>query len=159
MVTAHTLTLYWTPPTFRGNLPLTGYRVEVLLLGTSLCPQLEPEWEEHQIVRDSSATEVVVTDLVAYQRYQVQVRATNSALFLSDPSESISVWTQQDGELERSHDASVDPSPFSPSVPTAPPSNVMASAIGKQSITVTWQVSAQTTPHRPHPHYCIVTPT
>lgn len=101
MVTAHNLTIHWTPPTFSGNIPLTGYSVEVLLLGTSLCPQSEPEWEEHQIVRDSSVTEAVVTDLAAYQRYRVRIRATNSALFLSDPSpESGSVWTQQSGKKQ-----------------------------------------------------------
>ena len=98
MVTAHTLMLKWNPPESSGNLPLIGYVVEVLLLGTSLCPQLEPEWEDHQTVEDPDATDVVVTDLVPYQRYQVRIRARNSA-FRSDPlSSSNSFMTGQAGE-------------------------------------------------------------
>ena len=104
MVTAHSLVLKWNPPDFSGNLPLTGYVVEVLLLGTSLCPRSEPEWEEYQIVEEPTATEVVVTDLVAYQKYQVRIRARNSA-FRSDPSSSSSsLMTEQAGkETDRCH--------------------------------------------------------
>ena len=98
MITTHTLTLHWTPPTDNGNLPLTGYVVEVLLLGTNLCPQSEPEWAEHQIVEDSKAIQVVVSGLVPYQQYQVRIRARNSA-FRSAPSlETDPVWSQPDGE-------------------------------------------------------------
>lgn len=98
MVTAHTLKLKWTPPTFSGNLPLTGYVVEVLLLGTSLCPQSDPEWDEHQTVEEPNAIEVVVTGLFPYQQYQIRMRARNSAFHSNPSSSSSSLWTEQAGK-------------------------------------------------------------
>ena len=93
MVTANTLTLGWTPPTFSGNLPLTGYLVEVLLLGNYLCLQVEPEWELHQSVDEGGAVGAVVEGLVPFQEYMVRIRARNSA-YTSPPSlVPGSVWT------------------------------------------------------------------
>ena len=97
-VTTHNLTLHWTPPTFHGNLPLTGYVVELRLLGNPLCLQMEPEWDEHQTAQDSSAVELVVSDLVPYQQYQVRIRATNSAYQSEPSSETEPIWTQSDGQ-------------------------------------------------------------
>ena len=98
LVTNHTLTLDWTPPDITGNLPLTAYIVEVLVLGNSLCPQSEPEWEEQQRVDNPTAVQTIVMGLIPFQHYNVRIRAVNSN-FESEPSPAVeSVWTQPSGQ-------------------------------------------------------------
>ena len=96
MVTTNTLTLGWTLPTLSGNLPLTGYLVEVMLLGNSLCPQVEPEWKVHQEVDDGNAVGVMVLGLVPFQEYMVRIRANNSAYQSQPTTVPGSVWTLPD---------------------------------------------------------------
>jgi hypothetical protein len=122
-ITTHTLTLSWTPPTFTGNLPLTGYVVEVLLLGNLLCPQLESEWALHQTVDDSNAEQTIVSGLVPYQEYRVRIRATNSAYQSDASTVEESVWTL-------------------PSAPSAPPSHVEVISGGLQALLVSWEPPA-----------------
>ncbi|CAI8056046.1 Protein sidekick-2 [Geodia barretti] len=119
MVTTNILTLSWTPPTFSGNLPLTGYLVEVMLLGNSLCPQVEPEWKVHQEVDDGEAVGVMVLGLVPFQEYMVRIRARNSANQSQPTTVPGSEWTLPDS-------------------PSAPPSNVEVTP-GNQLLTVTWE--------------------
>ena len=150
-------------PSFNGNLPLTKYTVEVLLLGNQLCPQLEPEWKVHQIVDDGNAMSTIVSDLIPYQEYHIRLSANNSA-YQSDHSlltQSISTlidgqsmvlyihtymtcskWSlcQQDNWKETFNNLIANDVFFSFTVPSSPPSNVVATVDGLQRITVSWEV-------------------
>ena len=156
LVTNHTLTLDWTPPDITGNLPLTAYIVEVLVLGNSLCSQSEPEWEEQQRVDDPTAVQTIVMGLIPFQHYNVRIRAVNSN-FESEPSPAVeSVWTQPSGQPPcLSHMHTTKPLPLSPSLslslslsslhiaPSASPSNVRI-ASGNQALVISWDVSHST---------------
>ena len=158
MVTTHTLTLVWTQPNFSGNLPLTGYLVEVLLLGNPLCPQSEPEWSVHQTVANSSALQTTVSGLIPYQQYRVRIRATNSA-YQSVPSVvAESFWTKSDSQCLSSLSFSHSPESSSlPPAPSAPPSNVEVVS-GNQLLIVSWQVNSPSLSLSPPPQVSLYSP-